>query len=162
MKLWNKIKRISFIKLVSFGFLLLKKPLLIIPIFKATKLALQTSQKLYGNAHNKNGKANAFRHAYWNFLICQKTLKFTKNKEKSANWTQKVVDFYEKVTKNDVFDTEMDFHNNAFGRNYFLSIFEEKTEEIVNFFKKSAQNAKNVTKIEEIRNFKNELVYISD
>ena len=162
MDLWKKIKRISFLKLLSFGFLLLQKPLLIIPILKATKAALKASQKMYGYAHNKNGKANAFRHAYWNFLICQKTLKWTKNSQKSTIWTQKVVDFYEKVTKNDPLDTAMDLHNNAIGRNHFLACFSENSFNSIVFFKEMAQNAQKITKIEEIKNFSNTLVYISE
>lgn len=162
MNLWRKLKRISFVKLIKFGFLLIQKPLLIFPILNATKMALKTSQKLYGNAHNRNGKANAFRHAYWNFIICQKTLKFTKNKQKSTIWTEKVVNYYEKVTKNAPLDTAMDFHNNAFGRNHFLTHIEQKMNEIEQFFQISAEKAQKITKIEEIEDFKNQLVYISE
>jgi hypothetical protein len=161
MNLWRKLKRISFLKLMNFSFLLLQKPLLIFPILNATKLALKTSQELYGNAHNSSGKANAFRHAFWNFILCQKTLKFTKNVQKSIFWTEKVVNYYEKVTKNDALDAEMDFHNNAFGRNHFSAHFEKKIDEIIQFFQISAENAQNITKIEEIELFKNQMVYIS-
>lgn len=162
MNLWHKLKRLSFIKLVQFSFLMLQKPLLIKPIFKATKEALQVSQKLFGNAHNTNGKANAFRHAYWNYLICAKTLKFTKNEQKSAIWTEKVVNYYEKVTKNEAFDAEMDFHNNDIGRKQFLIHFKEKSFNSIYFFNEMTQNAQKITKIEEIQHFENELVYISE
>ncbi|MEZ4857254.1 MAG: hypothetical protein R2781_00415 [Flavobacteriaceae bacterium] len=128
----------------------------------ATKEALKTSQELYGAAHNRNGKANAFRHAYWNFVLCKKTLKFTKNVQKSVIWTKKVVDFYEKVTKNEILDTKMDLQNNAFGRNHFTTHFNKKEAEIVSFFQNSAQKAQKVTKIEEIDLIKNQLVYISE
>ena len=162
MNLWKKLKRISLIKLVKFSFLLLQKPLLILPILKATKQALQVSQKLYGNAHNTNGKANAFRHAYWNYLICEKTLKFTKNEQKSVIWTKKVVNYYEKVTKNDILDSEMDFHNNEIGRKQFLIHFEEKSFNSVQFFQNMTKNAQKMANIEEIQHFENQLVYISD
>lgn len=162
MNILNKLQRISFIKLLSFGLLILQKPLLIIPILRATKTALKTSQRLYGNAHNRNGKANAFRHAYWNFLICQKTLKWTKNVQKSVIWTQKVVDYYEKVSKNDLLDTAMDYHNNGIGRFHFLAHFDEISFNSVDFFNEMAQNAQKITQIEEISNFKTTLVYISD
>lgn len=162
MDIKKKMKQISFLKLLSFGFLLLQKPWHIIPILQATKKALKVSQKLYGYAHNKNGKANAFRHAYWNYLICQKILKWTKNAQKSVVWTQKVADYYEKVAKNDMLDTQMDLHNNGIGRNIFLIHFNENSFNSVDFFKEMAQNAQKITKIEEIKNFSNTLVYISE
>ena len=162
MRLWKKLQTISPIKLLSFGWVLLQKPVLIIPIIKATKAALETSQDLYGNAHHQNGKANAFRHAYWNYLICEKTMKFTKNDKKSAFWTQKVVNYYEKVTKNDLLDMVMDIHNNDLGRNLFLANFERFSFNSVDFFKEMAQNAEKITKIEDIENIKTSLVYISE
>ena len=162
MDLWKKLQKISFLKLLSFGFLVLKKPLLILPIIRATKAALRTSQELYGYAHNRNGKANAFRHAYWNYLICEKTLKITKNPQKSVIWTQKVTSFYEKVTKNELLDTAMDLHNNNLGRNQFLANFEQKSFNPIDFFKEMAQNALRIVKIEEIDSFNSNLVYISE
>ncbi len=95
--------------------MLLRRPLLVYPTWKATKQTLEICDSIYGKAHHKNGKANAFRHALWNVLICQKTLKITKNKDKSAFWAQKVTHLHEKLTKNEILDTAMDLHNNAVG-----------------------------------------------
>jgi len=161
MNLWSKIKQMDFFKLLQFLGLLCQKPLLIIPIWKATKQTLQLSQQLYGKSHNGNGKANAFRHAYWNFSICKKTLKFTKNPQKSSIWTQKVVEYYEKVTKNADLDREMDLHNNTFGRNHFLTNFDENQAKTIVFFQNTAENAQKVTKVEEIKEITNHLVYIA-
>ncbi|MAO08198.1 MAG: hypothetical protein CL596_05750 [Alteromonas sp.] len=162
MNLWARVKRLSFPTLVRFGFLLIQKPLLIYPIWKATKRTMIVSQELYGNAHQGNGKANAFRHAFWNVKICQNCLKFTKNESKSAIWTQKVTDLYEKVTRNETLDREMDLHNNAIGRAHFLQNLEENESESIDFIQKMTKNAQKVAKVDEIKNFENVLVYISE
>lgn len=162
MNLWRKLKRISFPKLVGFGLLFLKRPLLILPTWKATKQTYNFCQKEYGNAQNRNGKANAFRHAYWNYKICKNSLKFTKNDQKSSNWTQKVVDYYEKVTKNEILDRAMDMHNNAIGRLLFLANFEVNEQEMIKKLQNLAEKAVKVTQIEEIHQNQNKLVYISD
>lgn len=162
MNLWRKLKRISFPKLVGFGFLFLKRPLLIIPTWKATTQTYNFCQKEYGNEQNRNGKANAFRHAYWNYKICKNCLRFTKNTQKSANWTQKVVDYYEKVTKNEILDRAMDIHNNAIGRILFLANFNVNEQEMIQKLQKLTELAIKVTKIEEIDHYENQLVYISD
>lgn len=160
MKIWNRLQQLSIPKLLGFGWLLIQKPLLIIPIYKATIETMNISQKLYGNAHHGSGKANAFRHALWNFKICQKTLKFTKNLQKSFKWTQKVVDFYEKVSKNNTLNREMDFHNNAVGRDYFLANFEEIESKTIKKLQLLAEKSKKVSKINEFQQHKGILVYI--
>ena len=86
---------------------------------------------LFGSRHHKSNKANAFRHALWNVLICQKTLKKTNNREKSVIWTKKVTDLYEKVTQNEFLDQLMDLHNNEIGRTLFLDLF-DKNEATIN------------------------------
>lgn len=121
---------------------------------------MQVCDKLYGKIHHKNGKANAFRHALWNVLICEKTLKFTKNGQKSAEWAKKVTDLHEKLAKNDELDTEMDFHNNEIGRRLFLAK-KDQNESISNeFLLKMLENAQKVVKIEDFEKIDNQLVYI--
>ncbi len=121
---------------------------------------MQVCDKLYGKIHHKNGKANAFRHALWNVLICEKTLKFTKNDQKSAKWAKKVTDLHEKLAKNDILDTEMDFHNNEIGRRLFLAK-KDQNESISNeFLLKMLENAQKVVKIEDFEKIDNQLVYI--
>ncbi|MEL6813097.1 MAG: hypothetical protein AAFP76_17380 [Bacteroidota bacterium] len=117
---------------------------------------------LFGGAHHKNGRPNAFRHALWNILIGQETLKRTKNTQKSALWTQKLTNLYEKVTKNEFLDQAMDLHNNEVGRIYFLELYDRKEKEIIDFLQKQLVNAKKLVKIEEIENNHTTLVYISE
>ncbi len=114
----------------------------------------------YGKAHHKNGKANAFRHALWNILICQTTFRITKNKEKSIAWTQKITDLHEKLAPNKPIETEMDLHNNEIGRKYFLNLAMSFEEEMISFLKENTQKAKKVTDIKEILDHKDKLVYL--
>ena len=77
-------------------------------------------------------------------------------------WAQKVTDLYEKVTQNDPLNKAMDLHNNAIGRIYFLNLLDKKEEETVNYVLNSSKNAKKVSKIEEMKLFKNEMVYLEE
>ncbi len=140
--------------------LFIGRPLLIVPTLQATKRTMKICDSLYGITHHKSNKANAFRHALWNFLICQKTTKIVKNSAKSIIWTQKVTNLYEKVTKNEILDEIMDLHNNAIGRNVFLLKKEQNEVEIVDFLQEMLKNAKKITKINEIPTTENQLVYI--
>lgn len=118
--------------------------------------------ELFGQSHHKNNRANAFRHAFWNILICQKTLKLTKNEEKSLIWTQKVTFLYEKVTQNEDLERFMDLHNNAVGRNQFLAIFNKKEEEIVELLQNMMKNAQKLIKTDQNGILSNQLIYIED
>ena len=100
--------------------LVTRKPLLIMPTIHATKETMVLCDSLFGMSHHKSNKANASRHAIWNYLLCQKSFKIIKNGQKSANWARKVANLYEKVTNNDVLDEFMDLHNNQIGRKVFL------------------------------------------
>ncbi len=147
-------------QLFRLSLLFISRPLLIVPTLQATKHTMKICDSLYGTTHHKSNKANAFRHALWNFLICQKTIKIVKNSAKSIIWTQKVTNLYEKVTKNEILDEIMDLHNNAIGRNVFLFKKEQNEAEIVDFLQEMLKNAKKITKINEIPTTENQLVYI--
>jgi CelD/BcsL family acetyltransferase involved in cellulose biosynthesis len=116
----------------------------------------------FGNTHHKSNQANAFRHALWNVLICQKTMKCAKNKQKSVFWTQKVGDLYEKVTQNELLDEAMDLHNNTIGRIFFLNHIDKNEEEMIHLLQKMAKKAQKVAEIEEINYFKNALVFLEE
>ncbi len=148
--------------IIRFGWLFLTHPFLIWPTWKATKRTFSICNDLYGSSHHKSNKANAFRHALWNVLICNRSLKRTQNAQKSVIFTEKVTDLYEKATKNDLFDQEMDFHNNRIGRIQFLVILNENEQKMVDFIRNLAENAKKVTQIDEIERYPEELVYISE
>lgn len=142
--------------------LFLKHPLLIFPTLNATKRTFEICNELFGNSHNQSNAANAFRHALWNILICRNTLKWTKSKQKSVFWAQKVGDLYEKVTQNKPLDEAMDLHNNAVGRIYFLNLLDKSEQEIINFAQDKTNYSQKVGKIEEMERFRNEMVYLED
>jgi len=162
VKIWSRIKRLSSRGLLQFGWLFLKNPLLVVPTLNATKRTFQICNDLYGNSHHKSNKANAFRHALWNILICLETSKKIKNSQKSVVFTEKVTTLYEKATKNELLDEAMDLRNNEIGRALFFKYLDKNEEEIVDLIQKRLKNAQKVSKLEEIQNYKDELVYISD
>lgn len=160
MNIWGRIRRLKIGQLLQLSLLFLREPLLIRPTLQASKRTMAICDDLFGNTHHRSNKANAFRHALWNILICQKTLKTTKNLEKSIIWTQKVTNLYEKVTDNSNIEKEMDLHNNDFGLNLFSSIIDKNETEIIEILQKLMKNSQKVDKMENFSLFKNSLVHI--
>lgn len=117
---------------------------------------------LYGSSHHKSNKANAFRHALWNVLICKYVMKYSKNKQKSVFWAQKVGDLYEKVTQNEILDEAMDVHNNTIGRIFFLNHLDQNEEEIITLLEKKSENAQKINCVEETKRSLNVLVYLEE
>ena len=115
---------------------------------------------LFGQVHHRSNKANAFRHALWNILICHKTLKRTQNKEKSIVWTGKVTNLYEKVTDNGKMEKAMDLHNNKVGLSLFSSVFEKKEEEIISILQNMMKNSQKVINFDDFIKFNRALVYL--
>lgn len=134
--------------------------MLIFPTLKATKKTFEVCNKHFGKSHHKSNSANAFRHVLWNLLICRHTFNYTKNKQKSVFWAQKVGDLYEKVTQNNALDEAMDLHNNAVGRIYFLNLFDKTEEETLQFLLTEVNNAQQVIDIKQMDRFRNKMIYI--
>ncbi|WP_299433877.1 hypothetical protein [uncultured Aquimarina sp.] len=162
MKIRDIIRRFSVRQLFRLSGLLFRHPWYIIPTLRATKKTMIICDSLFGKAHHKNGKANAFRHALWNVLICQKTFIHSKNEEKSIVWTQKITDLHEKLAPNEAIAEAMDLHNNRLGRLYFKSLNSASEEETVAFLKEKTKSANLVKDIKEIKEFHDDLVYLSD
>ncbi|WP_298542405.1 hypothetical protein [uncultured Aquimarina sp.] len=162
MKIRNIIRRFSFRQLFRLSGLLLQNPLYIIPTLRATKMTMTICDSLYGNTHHNNGKANAFRHALWNVLICQKTYIQSKNEKKSIIWAEKITDLHEKLAPNKAIAEAMDLHNNRLGRMYFKTLKTASEEETVAFLKEKTTNANLIKDIREIKEFRDDLIYLSD
>lgn len=160
MNIWVRIKQLSIKQLLQLAFLFAQKPHYIAPTMRATKETMKICDRMFGSAHHKSTKSNAFRHALWNYLICQKVLKITKIDQKAVNWTEKVTKTYEKVTNNTILDEAMDLHNNEIGRSAFLANNALKIEEIIAFFTKMMAKAVKIEQIEQIDSVENQLVYI--
>ncbi|WP_100802637.1 hypothetical protein [Ulvibacter sp. MAR_2010_11] len=140
----------------------MSRPLLILPTLRATKETMKICDERFGMAHHKNNRANAFRHALWNYTICEKTLKFVKTDEKALIWAEKVTKLYEKVTKNDVLAQAMDLHNNEIGRMLFLNEKTSKIDDFLSFLTEMMKKAVKIIKIEETNMYTKQLVYISE
>ena len=162
MNIWGRITKLHLGQLYKFSLLFLSRPHYIIPTIRATKKTLLICDTLYKQTHHKSNKANAFRHALWNVLICRNVIKYAKNKQKSVFWAQKVGDLYEKVTQNEILDQEMDLHNNTVGRIFFLNHFDQKEAKIIDLLQKMSQKAQKTDKIEQMRQHRNDLVYLTE
>jgi len=162
MKIRNIIKRFSIRQLFRLSGLLLQNPWYIIPTLRATKKTMMICDSLYGKTHHNNGKPNAFRHALWNVLICQKTYIHSKSEEKSVVWAQKITDLHEKLAPNKAIAEAMDLHNNRLGRLYFKDLNNATEEETVAFLKEKVMNASLVKDIKGIREFPDDMVYLFD
>ncbi|MFD2563657.1 DUF6973 domain-containing protein [Aquimarina rubra] len=162
MKIRDLIRRFNFWQLFKIAGIAIQKPLFIIPTLKATKKTMIICDALYGNSHHHHGKANAFRHALWNVLICQKTFSQSKSEDKSIVWAQKITDLHEKLAPNKAIEEAMDLHNNRLGRAYFSKLKNTSEEETISFLKEKTKTAKLISELEEIDSFYNDLVYLSD
>ena len=161
MNIWSLARRFSISQLFRLSWLGLQQPLCIQPTIIATKKTLHICNTLYGNDHHNNGKANAFRHALWNVLICVQTLKVTGIDSKSIYWTQKVTDLHEKLMPNEPLEEAMDLHNNQIGRALFSTLKNNTEDEIIQCLQRLANNAVQVSNIESIAFCKKDLVYLS-
>jgi len=121
---------------------------------------MEICDKLFGKAHHKNNKSNAFRHALWNILICKNAFQVSENSGKAILWAEEITSLHEKLMPNEALEEAMDFYNNELGRIYFKQLENASEEEIVSFLKSKMEEAVKVSKVDEIQNFSDKLVYI--
>ena len=162
MNLFSVLKQLSFKNILKVIFIGLRHPHFTIPTLKATKECMKVSSELYGRLHYKNGPANAFRHAFWNYLIAKKCLKWQQNKAAVLNWAKKITDWHEDAFPNKPLARKMDLHNNAVGRLVFQNYFEQTEREAVEMIKKMALNSRLVDTSSNFADFENQLVHITE
>lgn len=160
MNILLRIRELSFLQLWRLAWIGLQNPLMVWPTFKATKRTMEICDKLFGKAHHKNNSSNAFRHALWNILICKNAFQVVNDRERAVAWAEKITNLHEKLMPNKALEEAMDFHNNKLGRIYFQEFENASEEEIVSFLKLKLNDAIKITTIEEIRNNRNELIFI--
>ncbi len=158
------LKSLSFKQLFGLAPLFLKNPILFYPTLRATKYTYLISNREFGRAHHKNGPANAFRHALWNFLIAQESLKRNKNLGKSIEWAKTITDWHEEFSPNNPLAKAMDLHNNKIGRNLFINA-NKGTERLpmesaVKQLIKLTLNSKMITEPSELQTHSDSLVHI--
>ncbi len=137
-------------------------PLFIFPTLSATKKCMSISTQHYGRLHYKNGPANAFRHAFWNYLIAKNCSNLTKNETATLTWSEKITDWHEKAFPNRELARKMDLHNNEVGRFIFLNHSSKTEQEVIEILKKLTVASSKVDSNSNFANFKNKLVHIID
>lgn len=155
------LKRVSFKNILKVIFIVLRYPHFAVPTLKATRECMKVSTELYGRLHYKNGPANAFRHAFWNYLIAKKCHKWQKNIEVALNWTEKITDWHESAFPNTPLARKMDLHNNAVGRFVFKKYVEQTETEVIGILKQMAQDSKLIDTSSNLAELENQLVHIT-
>ncbi|WBL22451.1 DUF6973 domain-containing protein [Zunongwangia sp. HRR-M8] len=159
MAIGARIQQLNFKEIFILLKLFLPKPSYIFPIYKATRETLKSCDRLFGKKHYSDSKENAFRHAYWNFLIAEKLFRKNFSIEESLNWTKKITDLHERLAPNKALARAMDLHNNAVGRNIFSNNPEENVVKKLQDLMNSAIKIKDpdLSKLD-----KNQLVFIEN
>ncbi len=159
-------------------------PSLASPIKKAKEKANSLTDTNYPTSEKWRDKADAFRHAIWNVLIC-KYVGLDRNE--ISNCTEAAEEFSTKHetgadkpgTMTDIdweLDKKMDLHNNAQGRKYFESVawivrvgwFKVKRvrapseDEIVTGIKTKLNSAQKISTSNDTSKYPNNIVYIKD
>lgn len=154
----------NFKELLAVSKVFISKPRYILPTYRATIETIRICDDLYKKEHHKNGKENAFRHALWNYLICQKCFKISRSVEAARVWSDHFTGLHEKLSPNKKLAKAMDLHNNRFGQALFKGN-DVPTEEIILLFQEKMKVAIKVSKVEEVEEIektKDKLVYIED
>ncbi|MDF0714665.1 hypothetical protein PY092_00770 [Muricauda sp. 334s03] len=153
-------KRVDFKNILKGVFVGLSRPHFILPTIKATKDCIAISTKNYGKQHHKNGPANAFRHALWNYMIAKRCFPWNRDEETALAWAKKVTDWHEDSFPNKELPKKMDLHNNEVGRFIFAQNTEKSEQEIVGLLKKMALKSIKINEDTTLSEFKNRMVHI--
>jgi len=160
VNLFAVLKRVDFKNILKGIFIGLSRPHFIIPTIRATKDCLKISTENYGRLHQKNGPANAFRHAFWNYLIAKRCFKWQKNEEVVLAWTKRVTDWHEASFPNKEVAMEMDLHNNEVGRFIFEQNRGKSESEIIELFKTMTMHSTKIDTDSDLSLYINRLVHI--
>ena len=158
MKILSRLGELNVSKLWRLAWIGLRNPLLVVPTHTATMRTMDICDRIFGNAHNADKSANAFRHALWNVLIAKRVLRFVRSEEKAILWAEKITTLHETLMPNKPLEREMDLHNNEVGRHFFMELKNSSEEEIILFLNKKAEEAVQVSSVEEAQKFKNVMV----
>ncbi len=162
MTIWTIIKRFQYKQFWELFVLSIKYPIYVYPTLKATAKSFQIAKNEFPKAHGKKGKANAFRHAFWNAYICYECTKWSKNRQRIITWAELITTKHEELSPNEPLDRAMDLHNNEVGRTIFDKRNFENVNEIIESFIKELENAKKVSSIYEIEECIDTLIYIRE
>ncbi|GHA45558.1 hypothetical protein GCM10007103_28270 [Salinimicrobium marinum] len=161
MTIAARIKSSNFHQLFTLSKVFIQKPLFIIPTLNATRKTIQICNSNFGKAHHKNTPANAFRHALWNFLICEKCYRISGSAEKVMHWSKKITDLHERLAPNKELAQRMDLHNNLVGRSLFKEHVSERIDIVIILMGK-LKDAVKISEVKNIERAKNNLVFIEN
>ncbi len=156
-----RIRNLDFKQFLKLSKIFITRPLFVLPTLKATSQTVKICNQLFGEDHHKNNRENAFRHAFWNYLICEKCMKFSNSGEKVISWSKKITDLHEQLSPNFELAEAMDLHNNYVGR----ILFREKPEnyaEVIEILKLKMETAIFIESIAEIESADHNLVFIDN
>lgn len=162
MNTWQIIKHFEYGQLWKLFLLSIKYPVYVIPTLRATSKSFLNAKKEFPELHGKKGKANAYRHAYWNALICFYCYKWKKDGRRIVAWSRLITSKHEELSPNEPIDTAMDLHNNKIGINLFISGNFKTEDEISERIKYKLQSAKKIVTPKDVELHPLELVYIEE
>lgn len=157
----KRLSKLSIKNLLVLSGVFVLKPFLILPTLKATKKTLAICNELFGDKHHGNTRSNAFRHALWNYLICEYCRTKLNWVERAVRWSKKITDLHEDLAPNGELAKAMDLHNNLIGRKFFAEnsgLQQNATEQLRVMMKKAIK----IFAVKDIISAENELVYIED
>jgi len=160
VNLFAILKRVDFKNILKVIFIGLSRPHFIWPTIKATKDCISISTMNYGKLHHKNGPANAFRHAFWNYLIAKRCFQWQKNEETVLAWAKKVTDWHEDSFPNKELPKEMDLHNNEVGRFIFEQNTDKSEQEVIELLKQMTLESIKIDDSSLLSEYKNRMVHI--
>ena len=160
MNLFAVLKRVDFKNILKVIFIGLSRPHFIWPTIKATKDCIAISTHNYGKLHHKNGPANAFRHAFWNYLIAKRCFKWQQSEKTVLVWAKKVTDWHEDSFPNKKLEKAMDLHNNEVGRFVFQQNSEKSEKKVVQLLKEMALESIKIDGNSTLSEHKNRMVHI--
>lgn len=149
MPIVANIRTLDFSQLIKLSGIFISRPLFVLPTLKATAQTIKVCNQLFGSDHHKNNPENAFRHALWNYLICEKCMKYSKSQDKVISWAKKFTDLHEHFSPNLELEMAMDLHNNEIGRILFQN--RDKTLNFIQELKELLSSAVRVEKLQEIQ-----------
>ena len=160
MNIWLTLKRIRPKSLWELTKLALKHPLFLYPTVIATKECIRISTLHYGMEHYRNTPANAFRHAFWNYLIAHKCSKWSNTQIKILLWTKAITDWHENAFVNRELPRIMDFHNNDIGRMVYVLNGTDTLDAVIQLLRNKTQNALQIKSPDSISLASDNLVYL--
>lgn len=123
---------------------------------------MRISTEHYERKHYLNGRANAFRHALWNYLIAKNCSEWSKNKGKVLEWTKNITDWHEFAFPNRKLARKMDLHNNEIGRRLFLKHEKESILDVINVLKEMTKKSIFIDSDSDLAVLENQLVHIAE